>query len=385
MLNFFIEGGTTVSEKYINIQIEDNQYEINPGLTTGEALYQLIKSPSDQHTLVLDVPDELDIPILASDSLILRGGETFALHEGCLALPENPPLRQPMNFYLNGHHYTGDKGFTQAKISTEDLAKLLEDNEKKYLFVIDIDGQVDIVLPESKPIVLSSGWDILAFPINKPPSIPCNEPEHYLIKVDGTEHRVNTPSMLGQEIILLSGKADASKHELNQILQDGSAIPIELSKKAHFTDPGIECFVTIPLDMTEGFTPRRQFSLPPEDMKFLDSLDTDWETVIEGHSRRVIIYEILLPEGYTEKSVAVNLRIESGYPEAQIDMAYFFPDIKRIDGKPIKATIQDQFDQRSWQRWSRHRTSANPWRPGIDNISTHLCAIQQWLAQELLK
>lgn len=81
----------------------------------------------------------------------------------------------------------------------------------------------------------------------------------------------------------------------------------------------------------------------------------------------------------------VNLRIESGYPEAQIDMAYFYPDLRRSDGTALKAIASDSFDGKQWQRWSRHRTPQNPWRPGIDNVSTHLSAVQSWLKLELNK
>ena len=36
-----------------------------------------------------------------------------------------------------------------------------------------------------------------------------------------------------------------------------------------------------------------------------------------------------------------------------------------------------------FQRWSRHRTGQNPWRPGIDNLHTHLSLVEEWLLREV--
>jgi hypothetical protein len=66
-------------------------------------------------------------------------------------------------------------------------------------------------------------------------------------------------------------------------------------------------------------------------------------------------------------------------------MAYFYPALARANGRPIPATTTDTFDGKVWQRWSRHRTSANPWRPGIDNLATHFGLIEHWLTRELQK
>ncbi|MBX9746205.1 MAG: hypothetical protein K2X34_04840, partial [Hyphomonadaceae bacterium] len=55
------------------------------------------------------------------------------------------------------------------------------------------------------------------------------------------------------------------------------------------------------------------------------------------------------------------------------------------DGRAIGALAHDDFDGKTWQRWSRHRTPANRWRPGIDGLSTHFALVQEWLARELMK
>src|SRR5689334_11018241 len=109
--------------------------------------------------------------------------------------------------------------------------------------------------------------------------------------------------------------------------------------------------------------PRRQFLLPEEDLTFLERTRMIWEAVIEGGVRRVIIHDYPVPEGYNVARVSLNFRMEAGYPDTPIDMVYVDPHLSRRDGKPIAALAGDQFDGKTWQRWSRHRTPQNPWRP----------------------
>ena len=66
-------------------------------------------------------------------------------------------------------------------------------------------------------------------------------------------------------------------------------------------------------------------------------------------------------------------------------MAYFYPGLSRADGKAIGALSPLEFDGKSWQQWSRHRTAASVWRMGEDNLSTHMTLVADWLNQELLK
>ena len=130
---------------------------------------------------------------------------------------------------------------------------------------------------------------------------------------------------------------------------------------------------------------RSQFTLPTEDLEWLQLTGRPFELVNEGGALRVVIHGVPLPPGYTLAEVMVNVRIEPGYPDTQLDMAYFYPPLERLDGKAVAAASPDVFDGKTWQRWSRHRTPANPWRPGIDNLSTHYELILDWLVRELSK
>lgn len=130
---------------------------------------------------------------------------------------------------------------------------------------------------------------------------------------------------------------------------------------------------------------RRQFQLPEEDVVFLDSLSLEWETLNENGMQWVIIHCYPVAPGYNFSQVSVGIKIETGYPRAPLDMAYFFPALQRSDGKAINAISHQVIDGKQYQRWSRHRTAQNPWREGIDDISTHLSLVSFWFEQEFIK
>jgi len=128
---------------------------------------------------------------------------------------------------------------------------------------------------------------------------------------------------------------------------------------------------------------RRQFMLPEEDLEFLEQYGLSWETINDG-SQWLLLHGFPVPEGYNHRESIVGIRIETGYPGAQLDMVYFFPVLKRIDGKAIPASDSMQaIESKQFQRWSRHRTPQNPWRPGVDSVATHVQLIEEWLEKEL--
>lgn len=132
---------------------------------------------------------------------------------------------------------------------------------------------------------------------------------------------------------------------------------------------------------------RRQFELPAADVGYLDARGFQWETVLEGGGRWLIIGNFPVPNGYLQHpTVFAAIQITNGYPDAALDMVYFTPFITRIDGGAIGATESRLIvDGKEWQRWSRHYTSENPWRVGDDDLSVHIQLIEDWLAREFPK
>jgi E2/UBC family protein E len=132
-------------------------------------------------------------------------------------------------------------------------------------------------------------------------------------------------------------------------------------------------------------TLRRQFDLLPEDEKFLKEYGLPWETIVDG-SQWVLIHDFSASDGYNHTRVTAAIRLETGYPSTELNMAYFYPALARKDGKPIGATqATQQIDGKIFQRWSRHRTPQNPWKIGRDNLGTHVILIEDWLEREFQK
>lgn len=130
---------------------------------------------------------------------------------------------------------------------------------------------------------------------------------------------------------------------------------------------------------------RREFDLLPEDLEFLESYGLPWET-INSRGQWVLLQDFPTPEGYNHSKVTVAIRLETGYPQSQLDMAYFLPKLARKDGKAIGRTESNQvIDGKDFQRWSRHRTGVNPWIPGEDNLGSHIFLVEDWLEREFEK
>lgn len=130
---------------------------------------------------------------------------------------------------------------------------------------------------------------------------------------------------------------------------------------------------------------RRDFDLLPEDEKFLEDYELPWEAVSDG-SLWILIHDFPTHEGYNHEKVTVAIRLETGYPNTPLDMVYFDPHLARKDNQRIGATESTQnIENKSYQRWSRHRTPNNPWKPGEDSLGSHIFLIEDWLLREFEK
>lgn len=74
----------------------------------------------------------------------------------------------------------------------------------------------------------------------------------YQIRIDKTKYVVHVESMTGRELLTLAGKTPVERFRLDQKMKGGHTRKIELDQRVHFTEPGIERFMTLPLDQTEG-------------------------------------------------------------------------------------------------------------------------------------
>lgn len=128
--------------------------------------------------------------------------------------------------------------------------------------------------------------------------------------------------------------------------------------------------------------PRRQFSLQPQDEEFLADYGLPWETIVEG-TQWVIIHQFPTHPNYNHPQASIAIRLKPGYPQVALDMVYVYPALSRQDGKAIPQTqAKQRLDGKDWQRWSRHRTKRNPWRPNEDSLETHIYLVEDWFTRE---
>jgi hypothetical protein len=206
----------------------------------------------------------------------------------------------------------------------------------------------------------------------------------YKIRVDREKFTVEVPGMKGRDILTLAGKTPPEKFLLNQKFHHGQVAAVGLDDYVDFTAPGVERFITLPRDQTDGREASRQhFKLPEDDVLHLQATGNNWETIPENW---LVVHGFPVPDGYNVRQASVAIRIPANYPTAALDMAYFHPALQLASGRPIpNVTANQPIDGRSWQQWSRHYTPQHPWLAGEYSVTTHLALVRSWLDRELTR
>ena len=76
--------------------------------------------------------------------------------------------------------------------------------------------------------------------------------QKYRIRVDKVHFVVGVQSMTGAQILALAKKTPAERYRLDQKFRGGRTQQVKLGDVVDFTTPGVERFMTLPLDQTEG-------------------------------------------------------------------------------------------------------------------------------------
>ena len=208
----------------------------------------------------------------------------------------------------------------------------------------------------------------------------------YRFKVNETSVSWPKPVITGYEVLHAAGFNPPEDYRLRLKIAGGKPEPIALNQEVNLRRHGVEKFRAIRNGQGEGEDQgRRNAPTLDHDRAFLDAYGLRWEIVVDG-SIWVIIHDFPLPRGYSASKVLLAIRIEGGYPLAQLDMFYMFPHVRRLDGKPIRqADVIQLIDGRAFQRWSRHRTASNLWVAGQDSLETHIYLVEEALIEELTK
>jgi hypothetical protein len=74
----------------------------------------------------------------------------------------------------------------------------------------------------------------------------------YKIMIDRDVKETSQECMMGREILTLANKIPAERFQLNVRMKGGRVTKVGYDETICFSTPGIEKFMTIPLDQTEG-------------------------------------------------------------------------------------------------------------------------------------
>jgi Prokaryotic E2 family E/Multiubiquitin len=208
----------------------------------------------------------------------------------------------------------------------------------------------------------------------------------YVVRIDKETYHIHKHHPTAEELLQLAGKNSAT-YKLYQVFRGKQPEPIAPGQHVDLHAHGIERFTTVPKDPKEGASateaPPREFQLAAHEVESLDSLGLSWETIRDPvGGLLVLIRDWKFPPGYNVRSVQLALVIPQGYPDTQIDMVFFSPSVARADGRPINNLSLVIWTIGQFQQWSRHRTGLHPWRPGVDDISSHLALVDDWLRRE---
>ena len=235
------------------IKIDGQEKLIDQGLLAVSVLYELADCGGKRIFLIRE--DDIDIPLILGEHLIIHGGEQFAV--GDSEIENNPPLRRETRPEFNGR-----RGISFPKAKTR--GKALKERDEKFphgrLFA-DIEGGVDVEIPDEMTVVVQDSDSYFVIPPADGDAVDieeCGKHERrppkvrkYRIKVDGERYVIDSPEITGGAILALAGKSP-EEWLLNQKLHGGKRERIHPDALIDLARPGIERFETVRSQAQQG-------------------------------------------------------------------------------------------------------------------------------------
>jgi hypothetical protein len=365
------------------IVVDDREIEFEkPKVTGREILEKAGKTPVDSFTLYQKFKDD-DFKKIGLEDLVdleREGLEKFVTKE-----PE------VFNYTINGEPEMTDK----KELTPDEILRLAGINHETHYLVqllLDHDKEIYAYCPHEPIRMECTGMKFISAEWLAKVNIEeygkvCKEvppARLYEIKIDKKDHLWKERFISAHEIIKLSERKP--EHEFSALKFTSTQPKPQKLKADEKVDLWEKCllrFVVQPKTQDDGSEMRRQFKLPAHDEEFLESLGFPWETISDGNFW-LLIHGYPIPSGYNVDKADVALMIPAQYDAAQIDMAYFLPNLNKTSGKGINRVTPRQIDGKIFQQWSRHRKT-NEWVPGVDNIATHLSLVDNWLTNDLTR
>ncbi|WP_439590288.1 multiubiquitin domain-containing protein [Hydrogenophaga sp.] len=194
--------------------------------------------------------------------------------------------------------------------------------------------------------------------------------------IDDRQMEWGKPSISGNILKALAGVPTDTYDVYLEVRGGGQDVLIRDADLIDLSKPGIERFITLIRDTTEGLA-----ALPEADQRYLDSHGFAVEVVGDGTHTGVVLKQMQLPQGkFNHPAADVLVILPPGYPDVAPDMFFCDPWLTLVSAGryPTCADQPHAFMSRNWQRWSRHNTN---WRPGVDGLHTMIKRIEHALAE----
>jgi hypothetical protein len=210
--------------------------------------------------------------------------------------------------------------------------------------------------------------------------------KRYRFKVNETLCTWPHETILGRQILEQAGLTPPENYTLREKVAGEPPRRIELDETVHLRKHGVEKFRAIKKGQQEGEAQgRRHAPVLEQDRVFLDHYGLQWEAIVDG-GPWILMHGFPMLPGASHAFVTVATRMTTGYPIAALDMLYVYPALSRKDGRAIPCTeAMQMLDGKQYQRWSRHRTVANPWVPGEDSLETHIYLVEEYFRAEFTR
>lgn len=208
---------------------------------------------------------------------------------------------------------------------------------------------------------------------------------HWELNVQGVTVKFANPDVLVRDALVKAG-FNPDQGWIIVLKSRDTKRQVTIEDTIDLRSPGIEKLRLTPREINNGELPasRRQFRLLPQDEEGLTVRGLHWETIISSGRRWLLLRDVTLPKGYLVDRTCIAVEVPNGYPTAELDMFYCYPQLARRDGMTIPQTqVTEMIEGQGFQRWSRHRGGIAPWRAGLDNVITHLALVEAALLREV--
>ncbi|MCY4000294.1 MAG: multiubiquitin domain-containing protein [Bacteroidetes bacterium] len=364
------------------IQIDGKDHSLPSGLIEITDLYELADCGNMQLFLVRY--NDLEIPLMIGEYLCVHGGEVLKTKKDI-----NEEVSSQCNEVRPVFNSARNIVIDSVKITGKELKKFDSTFPEGRLF-IESHGEVDVEISDDMTIIIQEQDSYFVIPPSLEDVIDHEEcGKHnrkpprgysYCIRIDTTQHVVDSDTLSGAEILALAEKR-TDEWSLNKKWHGGKRERVATDDQINLSHCGIERFETVPKQAQYGrpYT----FGFLPEDIQYLDQhYPSRWSKKMEGNAKYgLIIKEFPLPKGYIYRKSTLMILVPIGYPGSALDMFYFWHPLEKMDGSPISSLSSETHFGKEWQRWSRHYD----WKSGHDSIARHIEFVVNMLHREVLK